>query len=67
MMVEVLHVVNGTTDTHLFQAEHVTSQMFKSGKAILKFKGGEMIREHGITGPVLSAQYSQAEVIIRFK
>lgn len=68
MMVEVLHVVNGTTCTDLFEAEHVSSQVFKDGRAILKFKEGQIFEDDDENGnPVISVQYRQVERILRYR
>jgi len=63
MQVDVIYLVNGTTHADTYWCDHVLSMMSgkRSGKAsVLRFRNGRDTK-----GPVLSAQYREAEVIVR--
>jgi hypothetical protein len=63
MLIEVLHVVNGTTHTHKFTCTNAARQLGVDGVNIT-FRDGTG-RDH-IGRKVLSAQYRTGEVMITY-
>ena len=63
MQVDVIYLINGTTHEDTYWCDHASSMMAgkRSGNASsLRFRNGRDDK-----GPVLSAQYREAEVIVR--
>lgn len=62
MIIEVVHVVNGSTKTHRYTCTHGWRQIGADGTNITLQDGRREANR-----PVLTAQYRQAETIITYK
>jgi hypothetical protein len=63
MLIEVLHLVDGSVQSHVFVGKAASRQMGPSGAQIL-FRDGSG-RDH-VGRKVISAQYAHAEMIITY-